>query len=560
MDGQQERAAYVVPSYRAPVDAAWYHFLHGNVPGHQIDFIYRAEVPQGPLTRQHFSHLSRLMKYIEPQSNERFAFAIGNLSRDDTQYEPGHGGLALIFGLRIRGATDHAGRQDPPFAHAVAAIDRALDYSTLVESAVAFHRHVAGAAESAEWYRAYVHGAQEDPGRVLGVLESYVARFADLPQPGESGMGGAWVTGGAAQPRRIVIAHDEETTFGEVAAIASRIAAILYRSDIRWTVISNGREDDVPNGVSIRVLSRAELGPADAAATVHDISALPEDDVELASLLFGASPVTTEVKKPRGGWRDRYSEAEPPPPPVRSRVRRGAGEDEISVDIEIDPRRSSNEPPVRRSAPGAQPVATLEELAPTLQAPLRPAPASIRPQPASEPPAGDRAAIFEAPIPPPPRLPEPEPAKPVPPPVVKPQVLPDPAPASVKSSTARAIALPRAQIPPEPARPRWLLWVVVGSLVFAAIAVVVLLTGQGGSPTDAPGSPSTSVTGPAPSLPTTQTTATATATATTTATATATATTQPSQRPSVTTVPTPKRPHRPAKPTSTAVLGGSLDQ
>ena len=99
MDGHEERAhAYLVPSSRASADAAWYHFLHGNVPGHQIDFIYRPEVPQGPLTRQHFSHLARLMKYIEPQSNARCAFAVGNLSRDDTQYEPGHGGLALIFG------------------------------------------------------------------------------------------------------------------------------------------------------------------------------------------------------------------------------------------------------------------------------------------------------------------------------------------------------------------------------------------------------------------------------------------------------------------------------
>ena len=119
IDGQT--GGYVVPSYRAPDDTPWYHFLHGNVPGHQIDFIYRPEVPQGQLSRQHFSHLSRLMKYIEPQTNGPYAFAIGNLSRDDTQYEPGHGGVALILGLRIRGVTDHAGRQDPPFAHGIAA-------------------------------------------------------------------------------------------------------------------------------------------------------------------------------------------------------------------------------------------------------------------------------------------------------------------------------------------------------------------------------------------------------------------------------------------------------
>src|SRR4051794_3755164 len=94
---------HVVPCYRAAEDAPWFHFLHGNVPGHQIDFMYRPEVPQGALSRQHYSHLARLMSYIEPHGGAEYAFAIGNLSRDDTQHEPGHGGVALIFGLRIRG-------------------------------------------------------------------------------------------------------------------------------------------------------------------------------------------------------------------------------------------------------------------------------------------------------------------------------------------------------------------------------------------------------------------------------------------------------------------------
>src|SRR6185503_9712475 len=105
----EQAAGYVVPTYDAAPGAVWYHFLHGNVPGHQIDFIYRPEVPQGRLTQQHFSHLSRLMKYIEPQISSPYAFAIGNLSRDDIQHEPGHGGLALLFGLRVQGMTDHAG-------------------------------------------------------------------------------------------------------------------------------------------------------------------------------------------------------------------------------------------------------------------------------------------------------------------------------------------------------------------------------------------------------------------------------------------------------------------
>src|SRR5687768_5326291 len=99
MNGQNERGeGYAVPTYSAPAGVGWYHFLHGNVPGHQIDFIYRPEIPQGALSRQHFGHLARLMKYIEPRARCEFAFAIGNLSRDDSQHEPGHGGLAIIFG------------------------------------------------------------------------------------------------------------------------------------------------------------------------------------------------------------------------------------------------------------------------------------------------------------------------------------------------------------------------------------------------------------------------------------------------------------------------------
>src|SRR5262245_60356079 len=108
--GGERTSSYRVPTYRPPPGLCWYHFLHGDVPGHQIDFMYRPEVPAGPLTQQHFSHLSRLVRYIEPRPRSAYAFAIGNLSRDDTQYEPGHGGVALIFGLRIRGAKDHVGR------------------------------------------------------------------------------------------------------------------------------------------------------------------------------------------------------------------------------------------------------------------------------------------------------------------------------------------------------------------------------------------------------------------------------------------------------------------
>ncbi|MEZ4295607.1 MAG: hypothetical protein R3B70_11575 [Polyangiaceae bacterium] len=109
-----ERLAYVIPRYRAPADTAFFHFLHGTVPGHQIDFMYCPEVPQGPLKQTHFGHLARLIKYIEPRQGAAYAFALGNLSRDDVQHEPGHGGLAILFALRVPGVTDHAGCDMPP--------------------------------------------------------------------------------------------------------------------------------------------------------------------------------------------------------------------------------------------------------------------------------------------------------------------------------------------------------------------------------------------------------------------------------------------------------------
>src|SRR5262245_37070959 len=89
----------VVPRYRAQGDVSWYHGLHGNVPRHRIDFMYCPEVPQGPLVPTHFSHLSRLMKHIEPHAGAPHAFAIGNLTRDDTQHAAGHGAIGLIFGV-----------------------------------------------------------------------------------------------------------------------------------------------------------------------------------------------------------------------------------------------------------------------------------------------------------------------------------------------------------------------------------------------------------------------------------------------------------------------------
>jgi hypothetical protein len=347
-----ELREHVTPCYRAAEDAPWFHFLHGNVPGHQIDFLYRPEVPQGPLCRQHYSHLARLMDCIEPHSSAGYAFAIGNLSRDDTQHEPGHGGVALIIGLRVRGTTDHAGRPDPPFAHAVATIDRALDAPTLFESAMAFHRRVLGDAASADWYRSYVRSAADAPAETERILAGYVASFADLPRPAPSTLGLAWTAGGVRQAGRVVFVYQDDAPFEVLAGAAARIAAVLYRSDVRWSAISNGREADLSNGITVRLLPRSAVGPGDSAATLHALEELPEDDERIARELFGARPVPrTEPPAPR--WEERYAT--------------GPSEEEIDVTLEAPvsaPARPSSSDEPRRYEAGAP-----AEIPPTRESP-----------------------------------------------------------------------------------------------------------------------------------------------------------------------------------------------
>lgn len=310
-DDAQNAAAYRVPTYRAPSGTVFYHFLHGHVPNHQIDFIYRPEIPQGPLLQQHFSHLSRLVKYIEPQPNNSFAFAIGNLSRDDTQHEPGHGGVGLIFSMRVSGVTDHAGRKDPTFAHAAALIGRHLDERILFEALASFYSHLFSRSEdtsaSALMYRKYVNAARSDAGAALEVLRGYVKDFDDLPRCLPSTMQSRWSANEAAQPKRVVIVHPNQIRFRHVAQCASRIAAMLYASNIRWTSITNGREADLENGITVRMVSEADAAAFTSNAMVLGLADVPAKEEEIAEKVFGAKPVNRASEAaPAMGWRARY--------------------------------------------------------------------------------------------------------------------------------------------------------------------------------------------------------------------------------------------------------------
>ena len=289
-------AAYGVPRYRAPEGAPWLHALHGNVPGHEIDFIYCPEVPHGPFTLTHFSHLARLLKYIEPWTGSPFAFAIGNLSRDDTQHEPGHGGVALVLGLRVSGVRDGAGRQEPPFAHAIAAIDRDLGGGALLDSTLAFLGSMAGGGDRGPspvaFYRAYARCAEERPESVPELLGRYVEGFGDLPAlpPVARSADWAWEVDEGARPGRLVIVHRDDEPFERIARMAARLAVVLYRSNIRWTSIVSGGQADISGGLSIQLVPRSQAG-AGAARLVLSLDQVPEGQEEIARELFGARRV-----------------------------------------------------------------------------------------------------------------------------------------------------------------------------------------------------------------------------------------------------------------------------
>jgi hypothetical protein len=317
-------AAYQVPTYRLDKNEAWYHFLYGNVPAHQIDFIYRPEVPQEPLTRQHFMHLSRIVKYIEPRPAAAYSFAIANLSRDDTQFEPGHGGVAFVFGLRIKGARDHAGRQDPPFCHSAAVVDRHLDAQSLYGIAVQFYQKLLpdeeSQAQGSGWYHTYVAHA-ENSDALVPLLKGYLADFADLlvPEPGR--LGHRWTADNATAPKRVVVVYPDRADFATIAYGMARIAAVLIESDIKWTAISNGREHDVAGGLTVRFIPQREVANEPTGAVSLRLEHLPDDPAEIAAQLFHAYPMR----------RSYLPEVRVNHPPASEMVKQKSGVEELHV-------------------------------------------------------------------------------------------------------------------------------------------------------------------------------------------------------------------------------------
>lgn len=382
MEGS-DRPAYQIPRYRAPDDTAFYHFLHGTVPGHQIDFMYCPEVPQGALRQTHFGHLARLIRYIEPRQGATYGFALGNLSRDDVQHEPGHGGIAILFALRVPGVTDHAGRDMPPYAHGIVAVDRSLEYVQLVEAMIRLHRRFIERNDAehrrGEFYRSYTRIMQEGPEEAAAFLGSAIAEIADIPSPPRSKLGFDFEIDPEAPPppARIQIVHDDDETFSTLADRAARMGAALYRSNVKWTSITTGREIDIAGGTSVRFVPASEA-LAVARGPVYRLDDLPDDEGELIERLFGARRRTPQVAAPRQGWREKLAQrpggaARSERPPGRAGAASDS-QDSGDIDVEIDDAAATLvagfEPDGAPIAPPRQPSTPPERFDPRRSSPV----------------------------------------------------------------------------------------------------------------------------------------------------------------------------------------------
>ena len=114
---------------------SWLHYLHGNVPGHQLDWILRPESVPDAVEPFHIQHLHGLIHSRDVAHSGDVVVTFGNLSTRDTRYRAGHGALAILVHVRILDSADHAGRPSPRFVHAMVQADRAFTAEHLADVA-----------------------------------------------------------------------------------------------------------------------------------------------------------------------------------------------------------------------------------------------------------------------------------------------------------------------------------------------------------------------------------------------------------------------------------------
>ncbi|MBP6217793.1 MAG: hypothetical protein KA436_04325, partial [Oligoflexales bacterium] len=80
---------------------------------------------------------------------------------------------------------------------------------------------------------------ETDPGAVELFLRDYTDGFTELPRSRRSQLGCDYFATDETKLHRITIVHGADEPFSSVAEVAATLGSILYRSDVKWTSISN---------------------------------------------------------------------------------------------------------------------------------------------------------------------------------------------------------------------------------------------------------------------------------------------------------------------------------
>lgn len=148
----------------------------------------------------------------------------------------------------------------------------------------------------------------------MPLLKGYLADFEDLYTPPPSGLTFRWSVEGSTPPRRVVIVYPDRADFASIAYCMARIASVLVESDIKWTAISNGREQDVVGGLTVRFVPQREASAEASDVVLMYMEQVPESPAEIAAQLFNARDVSVgQASAPRPGWRQGQEPAVTPP-------------------------------------------------------------------------------------------------------------------------------------------------------------------------------------------------------------------------------------------------------
>jgi hypothetical protein len=275
-------------------ETIWHHFLYGNPTG---GFIHRPPSRERGLSRQHERQVARILKRLSPRSAFEPAFAIANLTREDSA--GGGGGIVIAVATSTPDFSGRIPNGEMAFCHAIAIVDRYLDAQVIFDALSTLYKAILPDEDGIWFARTYRRHAK-DPAVASALVGSYLSEFdVLLPSPREYPTALRWTDMRLDGPQRMQIAHALDAPFDALARAAARIAAVLVASDVPWAWISTGRETDARDGLRVHFVPAGETLAEENGGPITLLEDLPDEDEELAWTFGALGPAKDVPAAPR---------------------------------------------------------------------------------------------------------------------------------------------------------------------------------------------------------------------------------------------------------------------